>query len=499
MGSYLTGPNLQGFNLLGVCMSTSSFGLPIDQFLDREWETEQLNEIWNEPGARLVTVWGRRRVGKSTLTGRFAANKRAIYLYGTRVTQQDILSDLTAQLRSAIVDEHLLPEPFSTWDGALNFLSTIASDERLLVVLDEFQFLCEVTPGLDTLVQRWWDRIHQTANIVVIITSSAFSFMQGLTGATGPLHGRRTDQLEISPFDHYDAARFFDHLGAVDRVRAYACLGGIPAYLQFGHVGSTISEIVQRSLFNPRHFLFREGEELLRTEFHQETLYASILRAVAAGETRPSDIARAVGRASADEIFDHLRRLIDLQFLRRDVPITEIHRTRTQRVMYRLADPYLRFWFRYVAPNQSQVQLRRGSRIWETYVAPGFDDFVARTTWEDVCVQHLWRRLASDQLPVEFQRLGRWWDNTDEIDLVGVQDRLVTLVGECKWTNSPVNTRIFDELRLKARKLDTVERPLWVLASRSGFEPEVRQRAEQGDLLLIEPDDLFAPDLERTL
>jgi AAA+ ATPase superfamily predicted ATPase len=334
---------------------------------------------------------------------------------------------------------------------------------------------------------------------MVVITSSAFSFMRGLTGATGPLHGRRTDQLELLPFDYFDAARFFTQLGPTDRVRAYACLGGIPAYLQFGNVGGTIADIIQRTFFNPRHFLFREGEELLRTEFHQETLYASILRAIAVGETRPSDIARAVGRNSADEIFDHLRRLIDLQYIRRDVPITEVERPRTQRVHYRLADPYLRFWFRYVAPNQSQIQLRRGSSVWDRHVAPRFDEFVARTTWEDVCIQHMWRRIASDQSPVELQQLGRWWDNTDEIDLVGTQDRRVTLIGECKWTNAPVDMRVFDNLRSKVHKLDLAKNPLWVLASRSGFEPEVRQRAEQDDLLLIEPSDLFAPELERPI
>lgn len=461
-------------------------------FHDREHELQHLESVWESPGAKLITVWGRRRVGKSTLLSGFASSKRSVYLYGTRVTEQDILADLATQLRASIADPDVVPETFPNWDRALSFLTALAREERLLVVFDEFGFLCDMTPGLDTLVQRWWDRIHHTSNIMIVIASSAFSFMQGLTGASGPLHGRRTGQIELLPFDYLDAAHFFPQLSAVDRVRAYACLGGIPAYLQYAAAGTTIREIIERTFFNPNEFLFREGEDLLRTEFHQEALYASILRAVAGGEHRPSDIARAVGRRSADEIFDHLRRLLDLQFLRRDVPITEIERTRTQRVLYRLSDPYLRFWFRYVAPHQSLIQLRRSTLLWEHELDPSFDEFVARTTWEDVCHQYMWRRLGNDQLETMFNTLGRWWDNNNEIDIVGMWNNRVTIVGECKWTGTPVDQRVFDALRSKALKLPLADDPLWVLASRSGFDDKLRRRAEDGDVILIEPDDLFS-------
>lgn len=231
---------------------------------------------------------------------------------------------------------------------------------------------------------------------------------------------------------------------------------------------------------------------MLRTEFHQEALYASILRAVASGEERPSDIARAVGRHSADEIFDHLRRFQELHFLRREVPVTEWERPRTQRVLYRLADPYLRFWFRFVSPYQSFLQLGKGTEVWEREIAPALDEFVGRTTWEEVCVQHLWRRLATNKLSVKFAQLGRWWDGHDEIDLVGLWHARVTLVGECKWTSSPVDEEVLASLGRKARTLPLEEPLLWVLASRSGFSRRLQERAARDNLLLLTPDDLFS-------
>ncbi len=461
-------------------------------FFDRERELGELAAAWEAPGAQLVTLWGRRRVGKSTLLSRFANGKRAVYFYGTRIAERDILAGLALQASQTFADEYLRVAPFPTWDAALNYLASRAGPERTLVVLDEFPYLCEATPGLDTLVQRWWGRVHRSTNLKLVLAGSAFSFMAGLTGARGALHGRRTAQVEVQPFDFADAARFFPHLDPTDRVRAFACFGGIPAYLRFWEAGRSLADQVVATILTPGHFLFREAEELLRTEFHQEALYASILRAVAGGQERPSDIARAVGRHSADEIFDHLRRLQGLRLLRREVPITEWDRPRTQRVQYRLADPYLRFWFRYVLPYQSYLQLGNGDELWSDEIGPNLDEFVARTAWEEVCAQSLWRRQARGGLSVRFAQLGRWWDNEDEVDLVGTWSGRVTLVGECKWTTSPVDARVLAALQRKAHKLPLADSPLWVLASRSGFHPDLHVQAAADNLVLLEPADLFA-------
>jgi AAA+ ATPase superfamily predicted ATPase len=329
--------------------------------------------------------------------------------------------------------------------------------------------------------------------MVAVIAGSAFTFMAGLTGYQGALYGRRTGQLDLHPFDYYDAAWFYQHLDPAERVRAFACFGGIPAYLRHWDAKMTLADALLVSALAPGHPLFREGEDLLRTEFHQEALYASILRAVAEGEVRPSDIARAVGRHGVNEIADHLRRLQELRFLRREVPVTEQGRQRSQRVIYRLADPYLRFWFHFVSPYQSSLQLGGGAEIWNDEIKPRLDEFVARTTWEEVVIQCLWRRAASRSLPVRVLDIGRWWDNEDEIDIVGLYDRRAVIVGECKWTGTPLDERVLETLQRKAEKLLLADAPLWVLASRSGFTTHLRDHAAMaGDVLLIEPHDLYA-------
>lgn len=461
-------------------------------FHDRTLELAQLERTWSQTGPQLITLWGRRRVGKTTLLTRFAEGRRGLYFYGTRATEADILRGFSHQAAELLQQEYLREAPFRSWEVALQHLVRNLGHEPWVLVLDEFPYLCEVTAGLDTLVQKWWDTLPTGTAPVVVLAGSGFSFMEGLVGARGPLHGRRTAQVEVRPFDYLDAAHFFPDLQAADRVRAYACFGGSPAYLRFFQKGRSLAENVVERLLSPEHFLFREGEELLRTEFHQEALYASILRAVANGEHRPSDIARAVGRSSADQIFDHLKRLQDLDFLRREVPVTELGRARSQRVLYKLSDPYLRFWFTYVAPFQSVLQLGRGRSLWEQEIFPHFDEFVARTTWEEVCQQFLWREVGLNRLPTRVANLGRWWDAHQEIDVVGMWRSEVTLVGECKWSNATMGSRELKQLQEKAAALPLAKEPCWCLFSRSGFSPELRQRAgRDSQLLLVEPKELF--------
>lgn len=274
--------------------------------------------------------------------------------------------------------------------------------------------------------------------------------------------------------------------------RAYAAFGGVPAYLDVWRDGVALPDMIQSALLTPGELLFAEADELLRTEFHQATMYMAILRAITFGQVKPSDIARAAGKPSADDIFPYLRRLIELRLVRREAPVTEWDQVRPRATLYWLDDPYLRFWFRYVSPTRARLQLGGARRVWDAEIAPTLNQFVAATTWESVCQQGIWRQVAAGSLPVDLTHLGRWWDNTDAIDLVGHWQGDVRLVGECKWTNEPVGETTLVELQRKAAKLSLRQLPIWVLASRSGFTPELRQLATtRADLALITPDRLY--------
>lgn len=459
-------------------------------FFNRRSELDLLQRVWESPGAQLVTVWGRRRVGKTALLSRFAQDKPGLYVYGTGVTEAAALEAFARTAAETLQEPLLRQTAFQSWTAALDYVSSRVGQDRFLFLLDEFPYLASASQGLDTVLQRWWDLQGSSSRMCVIVSGSAFGFMRQLTGSTGGLHGRRTAHLVVHPFGYGDAAAFYPDLSPDDRVRAYAMVGGIPAYLLHWLGADDLREAALSTFLAQGHFLFTDAEELLRIEFHQEAFYASILRAMAAGERRPGKIARALGRGSASDVLPYLRRLVEMGLIRREVPVTEHGKPRSRWAEYRLADPYLRFWNAFVAPYQSLVQLGRSVYVWDELVTPELDRFVSRTAWEEVVAQFLQERLRAGEEPL-FQQLGRWWDGRSEIDLVGVLRGRVVLIGECKWTRQPIGPQALDELRGQAAGLPLGPETLWVLASRSGFTSELRELSRQQRLLLIEPEDLF--------
>jgi hypothetical protein len=273
-------------------------------------------------------------------------------------------------------------------------------------------------------------------------------------------------------------------------------------------------------MLDPTARLAEEPEWYRYGDLRGDAVYASILRAIASGQRRPSEIARAIGRNGAAEVVFQLDRLREIGLVEREVPIHETRLQRSPRALYRLADHYVAFWYRFVDRLRHLTAAFRADLALEQ-IRRGFDVYVSAPAFEDVCRQFVARapqnRVPQDLLGVE---VGSWWtgrraptngdpalgtpgaasDQSDQIDVVAMRDGRAVLVGECKWSASPVGLRDLDgltaALRRAAADLRPVEAPWRALFSRSGFDARVRALAEDAAerVLLVTPDDLYASD-----
>jgi AAA+ ATPase superfamily predicted ATPase len=263
---------------------------------------------------------------------------------------------------------------------------------------------------------------------------------------------------------------------------AYAVLGGMPAYLEQFDPGRSIKENVKATILRRNTYLSEEPEWLLLGELRRDATYASILRAIATGARRPSDVARAIGKDSAQDVAPQLATLVDLNLVVRETPVTERIQPRSRSSLYWIADHYLAFWYRYVDPARSLVARGLGERLWDRSIAPTLGEYVSRPAFEGACRQYLWRSLAAGTLPADlmFTEVGTWWGGGDvEIDVAATGERgRVVLAGSCKWTQSPVDVREYAALQ-EALTLSRLERedPYFALFSRSGFTQRLRDLA----------------------
>lgn len=465
------------------------------KFLNRSSELAMLRRRITSNRPEFLVVYGRRRVGKTELLAHLASEVRSFYFEATDTVPAQQLRDLTEELARTSGNELYRNQVLSSWDAALTAIAQFVGDQRTLVVLDEFQLLAARSPELETTLSRWWRTTGRTLPITLVLAGSELSFFEDQVLA-GSLYGRRTGQLKLEPFNACEAALFQPSYSVADKVRVYSVCGGIPYYLERFDDAHPLREHLLGEVFERTGLLHDEAEFMLRQSIPDPANHIAVLRSIAHGHNRNSDIVGRTGLAAAHvtKVLGSLERLGLAAILR---PITAS--PRAKKTAYSITDPFLRFHYRFVEPARSQLRTNRLAAAYlDSSVLPDLDHH-ASISWEEICQQHVLREVPG------VTAVGRWWGQVPvgsgprteerEIDVVGVDGaRAPVAIGMCKWTSREID---FDELNLLTRLAPhvpgTTDRTQHYLFSRSGFSDRLRAHAASDPLLnLVTPIDIYA-------
>lgn len=464
-------------------------------FFNRERELSFLASQCRDDRAALIVVYGRRRTGKTSLIRHFTRDRRAVFYVADTASRSDQLAAFSRAAFQGVGEESLGETRFSDWETALRFVASRAVDEPLLLVMDEFSYLCDSDGSLPSVIQRLWDAELRHSRLHIVICGSYVSFMEReVLGMKNPLYGRRTGTWRLEPFDFAEARLFFPERSVGDQLGLYGVFGGIPAYLERPDPHAEIGQNIIDTILTRGAPLYDEPRFLLMQELRDPHTYFSICKAVATGRTTPNEIAQGAGLSDRGVASRYLQTLRDLHVLERRVPATERNPERTRRGRYYLRDPYLRFWFRFVLPNVSALEAGDPERIYRSRIEPWLEQHLGRS-FEEVCLQRLRRLNDEDALPAMYDRIGGWWRGREEIDIAAVSDKGSLLLGECKWTRKPVGLDVLERLKAKVSRVraDMKRQPGDVrlsLFSRSGFTDALKARAAAETVLLFELPDL---------
>lgn len=460
-------------------------------FVNRERELNLLEQSYRSNRAELFVLYGRRRVGKTELLRAFCQGKRHVFYVADLGTEASSLAEFTRQISRFAFDSADALSPFASWNAAFAFLAVQAAQERLVVVMDEFTYLIDANAAIPSILQRLWDAQLQHTQLMLVLCGSYAGMMeQHVLAYRAPLYGRRTGQWRLQPLTFGEARLLLPDYSPEDLVRAYATLGGIPAYLrQFDGRQPLLTNIAENVLTQGR-FLHDEPRFLLLQELRDPSRYFSVLQAIASGRTRLNEIAQNAGIASSSISF-YLNMLQEMGLVERVVPATEDQPHKSKRGVYRLLDHYFRFWFRFVFPNRSLLERGEIHQV-RGQVEAELDQFVG-LAFESICREYLWQLHGERKLPFTARTVGNWWGSNDEIDVVALGGNSI-LVGECKWTAKPIGENILNDLKRKAQPLlrqGQYDHVQYALFARSGFTPTLAAQANAESLLLVTPQTLF--------
>jgi len=420
------------------------------EFIGRHHELEVLEREWQASRSSFVPIYGHRRVGKSELILRFLRDKTAIYLLGKRAPAGLQIRELL-ELAAEVLDEPLLASYSATgWGDAIDAIVERApAGTKLALVFDELQWMVETSPELPSILHERWDRHWQhDGRVMLIVCGSFVGFMErDILGRRSPLYGRRTAQILLQPFGFREAAGFHPGYSRVDRARTYMLCGGVPYYLRLFSDRQSVEMNIAAGVLDEHAPLHREPDFLLREELEGIESYYAILLAVASGQTAAPDIAR-LSQVRPGSIHYYLKQLIELGYLTRRYPLTDTRPSRKD-VRYDLGDPFLRFWFHFVYPDQSQLRLLGPERVLRQRIVPRLDAYLG----------HCFERLCREALPLLYARegveaaleIGEYWSRSTQIDVVGLRDDGWTDLGECKWGGVRSAASLERELEEKVR------------------------------------------------
>ena len=459
-------------------------------FVDREQEMDTLQKEYERDGSALVVLFGRRRVGKTTLISQFIQGKKALFFLASEESESQNRRSFQEKAAAFLNNDLLKNVEVKTWDVLFKAIMNTTFDSKPVIVMDEFQYLGKSNPAFPSVFQRIWEEILKDKSVMVILCGSLISMMQSQTLAYGsPLYGRRTAQIRLKqiPFRYYH--EFFPDKNRKELIEMYAVTGGVPKYVELFSRSRDIYSAIDECVLNRSGYLYDEPHFLLQQEVSEVGSYFSIIKAIAAGNTKLSAIA-GVLEVKSTSLTKYLKTLIDLDILEREVPVTEDNPEKSKRGLYKIKDNYLRFWFAFVYPNRSFIESGH-SRIVMDKIRKNLVRSHIAFVYEDVCKERMWEMNAEGMWPFYFSKLGRYWDSKEEIDIAAIDPEGKNLIlGECKYWQEPVGISVLRDLESKAQNVawEKNNRKTWyVLFSASGFTEELKQEAEgRRDLKLCE-------------
>ena len=461
-------------------------------FYCREEELKTMNRRYGKGRFECVVIYGRRRVGKTALINEFCKGKPTVYFSALNASSQENLEALSKAVFTYKNPESTAAPTYRNYDEALDEITAMSKDQRLVFVIDEYPYLAKTEKSFSSRLQHIIDHQWQEGQLYFILCGSSMSFMEyQVLGYESPLYGRRTAQFKIQALTYREITQFHPTLSLTDQALLYGVTGGIPHYVNKLEIEDDLDEALLDNLFNTSSYLFEEPENLLKQELREPAIYNSIIAAIAGGASRLNEISTKVGLESGI-CTKYLKVLLELGILKKETPIMDKPGKKT---IYVIDDNFFRFWYRFVPRNMSVISAGRMRLVYEKAVKRYYPDYMG-LVFEKMCQEYLLRYAKN--LPILLSNVGQWW-GTDprarkevQIDIVGTPiEGNEYLIGSCKYRNEKIG---MDELELLKNYASVFRKNAlfhYFIFSKGGFTSELQEAGERGEVTLLTLEDLY--------
>ena len=429
-------------------------------FIGRERELAALQEFYDKDGIGMTVIYGRRRIGKSTLITEFVKDKKTIFYTATKVGKERNRELFAQQVVSALMPE-MVDVRFRTVEAIFDFIHQNIHGEKIILVIDELPYWAEKDEALLSILQKYIDTTWSEQNIKIILCGSTLSFMEDkVLSEKSPLFGRRESQLRLEAFDYLDAAKFVPAYSNEEKAICYGITGGVAKYLSMVDSEKSLDENIVRLFFRKDGYLYDETRNLLTQEFADTTMVNNIIEQIASGENTVKIIADKVGTKEPAVLYS-LERLISIGLVEKKKCITE--EKNKKKTQYVLKDTMFKFWYEFIPKATSVIEMGQGESYYERAVKPFLHSYMG-SVFEEMCRYYTLKHGIAGEFGCFVTTVGNWWGTetvavedgsrraqSADIDVVGLSDMdKKAVLGECKFRNEKMDKGVYETLRRRS-------------------------------------------------
>jgi len=399
--------------------------LVIQPFVNREQELDFLNRKYAENSPQMIVLYGKRRIGKTEIIKKFMEDKEGVYILCTNDSEQENIKEMKNKFASLTGKNYFRDINPSSFYELFQYLSEEMGTKKAVIAIDEFPYLIELNRGVVSVFQKICDELLVKNNIFLILCGSSMGMMETeVLGYKSPLYGRRTGEWKVSPMSFQHMNSFFKNYEKTDLFRIWAICGGVPYFLRKLDSSLSVEENIREKILKKGEVLYNEPRILMREEFREPKVYTLILKYLSLGYNKQGEISSVTGIEKGN-LSKYLSVLQNLHFIEHVLPLG-----RRKGGIYEINDPFFRFWFRFVYPNMSDLEMGLVDVVYSR-ISSQINAYYGKQ-FERLVIEEM--KSGRRPQPFPFTDVRPWWHKENEIDAVAINhETKQILFSECKW------------------------------------------------------------------
>ncbi|MCD6464111.1 ATP-binding protein [Candidatus Woesearchaeota archaeon] len=414
----------------------------IQHFINREEELNFLERKYSENHANLIVIYGKRRVGKTELVKNFLKDKKGVYFLCTRESLEENFKELKAKFSELTNKDYFKGLATNSFFDIFKYLVQEIGKEKIVIVIDEFPYLIELQKGVVSIFQKIWDELLIKTNVFLILCGSSIGMMEtDVLSYKSALYGRRTGEWNVSPLKFRFLKEFFPNYKIEDLIKIWAVCGGTPFYLAKMNPKLSVEENIKQNILRKGEVLYNDPKVLLREEFREPRIYTLILKYLSLGYNTFGKLSSVTGIEKGN-LSKYIATLEETRIIKHELPLGQ-----RKRGFYAINDQFFNFWFRFVYPNLSDLEMGRVKEVFAK-ISKSLNSYYGYS-FENLMLELI--KLKELPLGANFEEVRKWWFKDKEIDIIALnEEKKQILFGECKWRGNVNAERIVKQLAEKA-------------------------------------------------